>query len=40
MNDKIITNRGGQRDRTIDFIKGAGIVLMVYGHADGSSFLQ
>lgn len=37
MNDKKITNRGGQRDRTIDFIKGAGIVLMVYGHADGSS---
>jgi len=33
MND----NKSGQRDRTIDFIKGAGIVLMVYGHADGSS---
>ena len=34
MND----NKSGQRDRTIDFIKGAGIVLMVWGHAsDGSS---
>lgn len=35
---KNITNRGGyQRDKTIDFVKGVGILLMVYGHADGFS---